>query len=63
MRNLVNVMREKMNAGSNENVRELASAGFRERLLYIPEFTIFFNAPVSHNQNFIQLHQLLNNIM
>ena len=34
MRNLVNFMREKMNAGSNENVRELASAGFRERLLY-----------------------------
>ena len=34
MRNLVNVMREEMNARSNEKVRELASAGISERLLY-----------------------------
>ena len=38
---------------------------WKDKIRYIPEFTIFCkkNAPVSHNQNFIQLHELLNNIM
>ena len=45
-------------------IKNIASH-WKYKIRYIPEFTIFVkkNAPVSHNQNFIQLHKLLNNII